>query len=97
MGQQGIAKPAKLRHLTASSGFVVGSPPSSACPKHLNKELHRMHPRQLDSESLLNEQVPHPISKAEPRQPWEESHFHYFYPRSHSFGHYPQCLALVEG
>ncbi len=39
---------------------------------------------------------PHPISKAAPSHPAEETHFSHLYPRSHSFGHYPKLMTIGE-
>uniref|UniRef100_A0A8C6LZV4 Nucleolar protein 12 n=1 Tax=Nothobranchius furzeri TaxID=105023 RepID=A0A8C6LZV4_NOTFU len=48
------------------------------------------------SESLPNVRAPHPISKAEPGHPTEETHFGRLYPRSRSFGHYPKLMTIGE-
>ena len=53
--------------------------------------------QRLYSESLPDVQAPHPISKAEPGHPAEETHFSRLYLRSRSFGHYPKFMTIGEG
>ena len=56
-----------------------------------------MEEQRLYSESLPDVRAPHPISKAEPSHPAEETHFGRLYPRPHSFGHYPELMTIGEG
>ena len=66
----------------------VQEPPQLA---PLNVEEQRLY-----SESLLDIQATHPISKAEPSQPAEEAHFGCLYSRSHSFGLHPELMTIGE-
>uniref|UniRef100_A0A8C6KI56 Ig-like domain-containing protein n=1 Tax=Nothobranchius furzeri TaxID=105023 RepID=A0A8C6KI56_NOTFU len=93
-------------------GSTRGPPAGRTCPKHLPREASRRHPDQMPkppqltpfdpeeqrfySESLPNVRAPHPISKAEPGHPTEETHFGRLYPRSRSFGHYPKLMTIGE-
>ncbi len=40
--------------------------------------------------------APHQISKAEPYHPSKEVYFGLLYPRSHSFGYYPELMTIGE-
>ncbi|MDW1502102.1 hypothetical protein, partial [Vibrio sp. YT-19(2023)] len=53
--------------------------------------------QQLYSKLPPDVRAPHPISKAEPSHPAEETHFGRLYSRSHSFGHYPELVTIGEG
>ena len=55
-----------------------------------------MKEQRLYSESLPDVRAPHPISKAEPGHPAEETHFSCLYSRSRSFGHYPKAVTVGE-
>ncbi|TWW67223.1 hypothetical protein D4764_02G0002640 [Takifugu flavidus] len=50
--------------------------------------------QQFYSELLPDIRASHPISKAEPSHPAEETHFSRLYPRSRSFGHHPTLMAI---
>ncbi|TWW81618.1 hypothetical protein D4764_01G0014330 [Takifugu flavidus] len=52
--------------------------------------------QQFYSELLPDVQASHPISKAEPGHPAEETHFSRLYLRSRSFGHHPTLMAIGE-
>ena len=97
----------------ACPGSAPRSPPSRTCLKDLPREASRRHPHQMPeppqlapldmkeqrlySESLPDVRAPHPISKAEPGHPAEETHFSRLYSRSRSFGHYPELMTIGEG
>lgn len=49
------------------------------------------------SSSRVTELRPHPVSKAEPRHALEVTHFRSLYPRSYSFGYYPQLVTISAG
>jgi len=48
----------------------------------------------VSSQSDMPGKTPHPISKAEPSYPAEETHFGRLYPQSRSFGHYPKLVTI---
>ncbi|CAI5670118.1 unnamed protein product [Oreochromis niloticus] len=50
--------------------------------------------QRLYSEPLPDGRTSHPVSKGEASHPSEEAHFCRLYPRSRSFGHYPQLVAI---
>ncbi|KAL3970244.1 alcohol-forming fatty acyl-CoA reductase [Sarotherodon galilaeus] len=97
----------------ACPGSAPGPPPGGTCPEHLTQEAPRRHPCQMpeppqlapfdvEEQRLYSEPLPdgrtsHPISKGEASHPSEEAHFCRLYPRSRSFGHYPQLVAIGEG
>ena len=90
----------------AGSGSASASPPSRTCPENLERQAPGRHPDQMpeppqltpfdaEEQRLYSELppdvwAPHLISKAEPSHPPEETQFGRLYPRSPSFGHYPQ-------
>ncbi|KAL3983525.1 myosin XVIII [Sarotherodon galilaeus] len=95
----------------ACPGSAPGPPPGGTCPEHLTQEAPRRHPCQMPepsqltpfdveeqrvySEPLPDGRTSHPISKGEASHPSEEAHFCRLYPRSRSFGHYPQLVAIA--
>lgn len=54
------------------------------------------HLNRLYSESLSNDQAPHPTSKGEPSQPSKETHFWRLYRWPHSLGHYPDLVTIGD-
>uniref|UniRef100_A0A3P9CS76 Uncharacterized protein n=1 Tax=Maylandia zebra TaxID=106582 RepID=A0A3P9CS76_9CICH len=97
----------------ACPGSAPGPPPGGTCLEHLTQQAPRGHPCQMpeppqlapfdvEQQLLYSEPLPdgrtsHPISKGEASHPSEEAHFCRLYPRSRSFGHYPQLVAIGEG
>lgn len=51
----------------------------------------------ISTQPLQNYQALHSISKAEPRQPSEESHFYCLYLQSNSFRQFPQLMDIGVG
>ena len=104
-GQKGYIIP------PASPRSALGPPPSGL--ENLQSEATRRHPNQMSkppqlapfeveeqwlySELPLNGGAPHPISKAEPSHPPNETHFSRLYPQSRSFSHYPDVLTIGAG
>lgn len=60
-------------------------------PKPLQLAPFNTKELQLSSELLEEVRVPYPISKAEPRQAPEETHFSHLYPQTRSFNRYPRA------
>ncbi len=98
---------------SVSSGSAPGSLPGWTCLEKLHREAPRRHPNQIPKPPQLalfdakeqwlyfelppDVQSPHPISKAEPSHPTEETHYSHSYPLSHPFSHDPQLMTIGEG
>ena len=96
-----------------SSRSTSWSPTSWMCPENLQGEAPRRHPDQMPeppqlapfdakeqrlySELPPDVRAPHPISKAEPSHPTEETNFGRLYLQSRSFGHYPKLMTIGKG
>ncbi|KAL7828187.1 hypothetical protein AOLI_G00313390 [Acnodon oligacanthus] len=67
------------------------------CPNHLSWVLLNVEEQQIYSELLPNRRASHSISKGESGDPAEKGHFGRLYPRSRSFGHYPELVTIGAG
>ncbi|TWW80169.1 hypothetical protein D4764_10G0011990 [Takifugu flavidus] len=106
----GDPKPGERCNPSPSPGPATRPPPGGTCPEHLEREASgrqtgqmpeppQLTPFDVEKQRFHSELLPdvrasHPISKAEPGHPAEETHFSCLYPRSRSDGNHPTLLAI---